>query len=57
MPRSKARTIVNIAILVAYFTLPIGALIHPWGIFGRVLVLFVPGIIFFAAILVLSLFG
>lgn len=57
MPRSKARLAVNIAVLIAYFTLPLGSLIHPWGVFGRVLSLFAPGILFFAAILFLSLFG
>ncbi len=57
LPRSKARLAVNVAVLVIYFTLPLGSLMHPWGVFGRVLSLFAPGIVFFAAILILSLFG
>jgi len=57
LPRSKVQQAVNITILLVYFTLPVGALLHPWGIFGRVLFCFVPGIAFFAAILVTAAFG
>ena len=57
LPRGKAQRCVNLAFLALYLALPAGYLLHPWGIFGRVLVLFVPGIVFFAAILVLAAFG
>lgn len=57
LPRPALQRCVNLACLLLYFTLPVGALLHPWGIFGRVLVLFIPGIVFFAAILVLAVFA
>lgn len=57
LPRSKVQHAVNIVLLLVYFTLPVGCVLHPWGIFGRVLVCFVPGIVFFAAILVTAIFG
>ena len=57
LPRSALQRVVNWTIVAAYFLTPIGVYVNPWGVFGRVLTLFVPGIVFFAAILVLALFG
>ena len=57
LPRTRLQRCVNIALLVAYLALPVGQYLHPWGIFGRVLVLFAPGIAFFAGVLLLSAFG
>ena len=57
LPRPWYQKCVNWTILLVYFTLPVGNLLHPWGIFGRVLFLLAPGIAFFAAILLLAIFG
>ena len=57
LPRPWYQKCVNWTILLVYFTLPVGNLLHPWGIFGRVVVLLAPGIAFFAAILALAIFG
>ena len=57
LPRPWYQKCVNWTILLVYFTLPVGNLLHPWGIFGRVVFLLAPGIAFFAAILVLAIFG
>ena len=56
LPRPWYQKCVNWTILLAYFTLPVGNLLHPWGIFGRVVFLLAPGIAFFAAILVTAIF-
>ena len=57
LPRSNVQHTVNVAVLLVYFTLPVGCVLHPWGIFGRVIFCFLPGIVFFAAILVTAAFG
>lgn len=57
LPRPWYQKCVNGVFLLLYFTLPVGMYLHPWGIVGRVTILFVPGIVFFAAILVLAVFG
>lgn len=58
LPRSRAQRIVNWAFVAVYFFAPLGYLLNPWGIFGRaVFVFFVPGIVLFAAVLVLAIFG
>ena len=56
LPRPWYQKCVNWTILLAYFTLPVGNLLHPWGIFGRVVFLLAPGIAFFAAILVTAIY-
>ena len=57
LPRSRVQRIVNWAVVVAWFVAPVGMFVHPWGIFGRVLALFVPGIVFFAAVALSAAFG
>ena len=37
LPRTKVQRAVNLTVLLVYFTLPVGCVLHPWGIFGRVL--------------------
>lgn len=56
LPRSKWQRAVNWLIVAAYFTFPIGAWVHPWGIFGRALFGFVPGAIYFAAVVLSAVF-
>ena len=62
LPRPWYQRVVNWTIVAAYFLLPwfvapFAAWVNPWGIVGRVVVLFVPGVLFFAAILVTAAFG
>ena len=57
LPRGKWQLLVSWLLVAAYFLLPVGCWLSPWGIFGRVLVLFAPGVVLFAAILVLAAFG
>lgn len=58
LPRGKIQRAVNYLLLAAYFFAPLGYLLNPWGIFGRaVFVYFIPGLVLFTAIMILSLFG
>lgn len=57
LPRTKVQRVVNWLIVIAYAVTPIAAVVNPWGIFGRVLTLFMPGIVFFVGILILAMVG
>lgn len=57
LPRSPLQRFVNWLLVIAFFTLPVGMYLSPWGVFGRVLVGFAPGVIFFLAVLATAAFG
>lgn len=57
LPRSRIQRAVNWLIVIAYFLTPIGVYVNPWGVVGRVVVLFVPGVFFFLAVLASAVFG
>lgn len=57
LPRTRLQRVINWLLVIAYAFTPVAAFISPWGIFGRVLTLFIPGIAIFAAILVSAAFG
>jgi len=64
LPRSPVQRVVNWTLVVAYFAAPVGMFLNPWGIFGRVLVgcvpsgvFFLPGVLFFGAVLVTAALG
>lgn len=57
LPRTRIQRIVNWTLVIAYLFTPLGVFLHPWGISGRVLALFVPGIVFFAAVVLTAAFG
>jgi len=58
LPRSRVQRFVNWTLVAVYFFAPLGYLLNPWGIFGRaVFVVFVPGIVLFAFVLVTAVFG
>jgi len=57
LPRPWYQRLVNWSLVAAYFLLPVGMFLHPWGIVGRVTILFLPGIVFFAVILLVAAFG
>lgn len=58
LPRSPLQRAVNWAFVALYFFSPLGFWLNPWGIFGRaVFAFFAPGIVLFAGVLALALFG
>ena len=57
LPRSRVQRVFNWTVVLLYFLTPIGVYVNPWGVFGRVLVGFVPGIVFFAAVLATAAVG
>jgi len=57
LPRPWYQRLCNLAFVAVYFLSPLGAFLHPWGIVGRVVFLFAPGIVFAALVLVTAAFG
>ncbi len=57
LPRPWYQRLVNVILLAAYFLTPVGSLLHPWGVVGRVVILFAPGIALAALVLVTAVFG
>lgn len=58
LPRSRVQRIVNWVLVAVYFLAPLGYLLNPWGIFGRmVFLLSEVGVLVFAVILLLAAFG
>lgn len=57
LPRSRWQRVISWTIVAVYFLTPLGVWVAPWGIVGRVLVGFLPGVVWFLAVLLSALFG